>query len=180
MKAARIFDPRFVGRLGYDLGEDAVDALDEFKFYTHPELHPKIQQMKAELPTYLQRVKEIPPYNERVVDGKDSFNLKRWWLGNCGDLPAWVIVMRAVLTNFPNSCPPERVFSILEDSFDDDQRRAYEDYLQLSLMTQFNNRGRRSTVIHFAEFSSQHRGLPAVRILLGALFPAPTSFLSFI
>ena len=24
MKAARIFDPRFVGRLGYDLGEDAV------------------------------------------------------------------------------------------------------------------------------------------------------------
>ena len=95
MKAARIFDPRFVGRLGYDLGEDAVDALDEFKFYTHPELYPKIQQMKAELPTYLQRVKEIPPYNERVVDGKDSFNLKRWWLGNCGDLPAWVIVMRA-------------------------------------------------------------------------------------
>lgn len=143
MKAARIFDPRFVGRLGYDLGEDAVDALDEFKFYTHPELYPKIQQMKAELPTYLQRVKEIPPYNERVVDGKDSFNLKRWWLGNCGDLPAWVIVMRAVLTNSPNSCPPERVFSILDDSFDDDQRRAYEDYLQLSLMTQFNNRGRR-------------------------------------
>ena len=74
MKAARIFDPRFVGRLGYDLGEDAVDALDKFKFYTHPELHPKIQQMKAELPTYLQRVKEIPPYNEREVDGKDSFN----------------------------------------------------------------------------------------------------------
>ena len=143
MKAARIFDPRFVGRLGYDLGEDGVDALDKFKFYTHPELYPKIQQMKAELPTYLQRVKEIPPYNERVVDGKDSFNLKRWWLGNCGDLPAWVIVMRAVLTNSPNSCPPERVFSILDDSFDDDQRRAYEDYLQLSLMTQFNNRGRR-------------------------------------
>ena len=43
MKAARIFDPRFVGRLGYDLGEDAVDALDKFKFYTHPELYPKIQ-----------------------------------------------------------------------------------------------------------------------------------------
>ena len=38
MKAARIFDPRFVGRLGYDLGEDAVDALD--KLISTPSLFP--------------------------------------------------------------------------------------------------------------------------------------------
>ena len=37
---------------------------------------------------------------------------------------------------------PERVFSILEDTFDDDQRSAYADYLELSLMIQYNNRGR--------------------------------------
>ena len=30
-------------------------------------------------------------------------------------------VLRAVLANAPNSIPPERVFSILNDTFDDDQ-----------------------------------------------------------
>ena len=42
------------------------------------------------------------------------------------------------LGNSPNSCPPERVFSILEDTFDNDQRRARADYMELSLMMQFN------------------------------------------
>ena len=51
-------------------------------------------------------------------------------------------VLRAVLTNSPNSIPPERVFSILNDSFDDDQDRALADYLEFSLQRQYNMRGR--------------------------------------
>ena len=43
---------------------------------------------------------------------------------------------------FPNSAPPERVFSILNDCFDDDQLSALDDYVQLSLMLQYNARGR--------------------------------------
>ena len=41
--------------------------------------------------------------------------------------------MRAVLANSPNSIPPERVFSILNNTFDDDQHRAFADYMELSL-----------------------------------------------
>ena len=53
-------------------------------------------------------------------------------------------MLRAVLTNSPNSIPPERVFSILflNDSFDDDQDRSLADYLEFSLQRQYNMRGR--------------------------------------
>jgi len=52
-------------------------------------------------------------------------------------------VLRAVLTNSPNSIPPERVFSILNDSFDDDQDNSLADYIELSLQLQFNERSRK-------------------------------------
>ena len=42
-----------------------------------------------------------------------------------------------------DSIPPERVFSILNDTFDDDQTRALADYIELSLQKQFNARSRR-------------------------------------
>ena len=58
-------------------------------------------------------------------------------------MPAFSYVFRAVLTNAPNSIPPERVFSILNDSFDDDQERSLADYIELSLQLQFNERSRK-------------------------------------
>ena len=57
-------------------------------------------------------------------------------------LPAFANVLRAILANSPNSVPPERVFSILNNTFDDDQRRAHADYIELSLQLQFNARSR--------------------------------------
>jgi hypothetical protein len=48
----------------------------------------------------------------------------------------------AVLTNSPNSIPPERIFSILNDSFDDDQTSAHADLIEYSLQSQYNSRGR--------------------------------------
>ena len=52
-------------------------------------------------------------------------------------------MLRAVLTNSPNSIPPERVFSILNDTFDDDQKTGRADYKEFSLMKQYNARGRK-------------------------------------
>ena len=48
-----------------------------------------------------------------------------------------------------NSIPPERVygvFSILNDTFDDDQRSALADYIELALQLQFNERSRKKEV----------------------------------
>ena len=44
--------------------------------------------------------------------------------------------------NAPNSIPPERVFSILNDTFDDDMDNSHADYIELSLQLQFNSRTR--------------------------------------
>ncbi len=43
---------------------------------------------------------------------------------------------RAVLTNSPNSCPPERLFSIFNATYNDDQKSSYTDYIEL--LSQFN------------------------------------------
>ena len=51
-------------------------------------------------------------------------------------------MLRAVLSNAPNSIPPERVFSILNDTFEDDMDNSLADYIELSLQLQFNLRSR--------------------------------------
>ena len=60
---------------------------------------------------------------------KDGFSISSWWESKILELPNTVEVLRAVLTNSPNSIPPERLFSILNNSFGDDQDRALADSL---------------------------------------------------
>ena len=48
-----------------------------------------------------------------------------------------MIVLRAVLTNSPNSIPPERVFSILKRTFGDQQEASLRDYMSLSMRRQY-------------------------------------------
>ena len=65
-----------------------------------------------------------------------------FWRANEGEVPAFAYVLRAVLANSPNSIPPERVFSVLNDTFDDDMANSLADYIELSLQLQFNSRSR--------------------------------------
>ena len=76
--------------------------------------------------------------------GKDTFDLGSFWRENemGKGIDAFAYVLRAVLANSPNSVPPERVFSVLNDTFDDDMDRSHADYIELSLQLQFNNRSR--------------------------------------
>ena len=63
-----------------------------------------------------------------TMDGKekDTFDLSDWWKASCAKLPAFTYVMRAVLTNSPNSCPPEHLFSIFNSTFDAHTQYIYE------------------------------------------------------
>ena len=72
---------------------------------------------------------------------KDQFDLQVWWREAAAKVPSWayMYVLRAVLTD---SIPPERCFSILNDTFDDDQTRSSADYIEYSLQSQYNARGR--------------------------------------
>ena len=68
-------------------------------------------------------------------DGKlvDSFDMILWWRAYKSKVPAFFRVLRAVAAHSPNSCAPEAVFSVLNDTFEDDQKNAYADYIELSL-----------------------------------------------
>jgi hypothetical protein len=78
---------------------------------------------------------------KKDVQGKKTLVLSDWWKSNCATLPGFVYVLRAVLTNSPNSCPPERLFSLFNATYDDDQKRSHADYIELSMQSQFNKRG---------------------------------------
>ena len=79
--------------------------------------------MKTEVITYQTLADSVKLLVERK-DGKekDTFDMSDWWKANCAKLPAFTYVLRAVLTNSPNSCPPERLFSIFNSTFNDDQK----------------------------------------------------------
>ena len=72
------------------------------------------------------------------------FDLGDWWRESeeGKGIDAFAYVLRAVLANSPNSIPPERVFSVLNDTFEDDMDNSYSDYIELSLQLQYNNRSR--------------------------------------
>ena len=106
--------------------------------------HISSQEMKGEVNQFNSLVKAIKPLSQRRdTKGNDTFTLLGFWRANEDAVPAFSYVLRAVLANAPNSIPPERVFSILNDSFDDDQDNSLADYIELSLQLQFNERSRK-------------------------------------
>ncbi len=117
------------------------DGLKIFKFYDHPEVRAEIQVMKNEVMKYQALADSIKSFEERKDrKGKDTFDLSDWWKSNCATLTGFTYVLRAVLTNSPNSCPSERFFSIFNATYDDDQKKSHTDYIELSIQSQFNKR----------------------------------------
>ena len=85
----------------------------------HPQIILQIEVMKTEVITYQTLTDFIKPLVERKDDkGKDTFDMSDWWKANCAKLPAFTYALRAVLTNSPNSGPPERLYSIFNSNFD--------------------------------------------------------------
>ena len=140
MKAVRIFNPLYV--LGNKISVSDIDELKMFKLYEHFEIRPQIEVMKIEVMKYQALAGSIKSFEERKDNkGKDTFGLSDWWKSNCATLSGFAYVLRTVLTNAPNSCPPERLFSLFNATYNDDQKKSYTDYIELSMQSQFNKRG---------------------------------------
>ena len=89
-----------------------IDGLKIFKLYEHPEIRPQIEVMKTEVMKYQTLVDSIKSFEERKdIKGKDTFDLSDWWKSNCVTLPGFAYVLCVVMTNSPNSCPPESLCS---------------------------------------------------------------------
>ena len=126
-----------------NVGDDVDNTEDDTESESNESVSNEIGERKSDKDCVLTEVikyqtlaDSIKPHVERKdVKGNDTFEISDWWKANCAMLPAFTYVLRAVLTNSPNSCPPERLFSIFNSTFDADQSRSYADYMQLSMQS---------------------------------------------
>ena len=100
-----------------------VDLLSSF-----PLLVPLLPALKTELPTYLALASGI------TIGVEPS----GWWKENKSEFPHWSPAFSEVVLIQPSSAAAERVFSLLKNSFNEQQDLALQDYLEASLMLQYN------------------------------------------
>lgn len=87
-------------------------------------------------------VTELPAYRAAVEELKTCYpqDIMPFWGRRSKTLPQWYALACAFATIAPSSAAAERVFSILNRSFGDQQQRALEDYVAGSCMLQYNDR----------------------------------------
>jgi len=90
-----------------------IDALTVFPF-----LKEKIPGLKQELPPYFTK-SDIP----------ESTDCLQWWKTYATELPVW---SSAALLVQPSSAAAERVFSLLNSSFTNQQDLSLQDYVETS------------------------------------------------
>ena len=83
---------------------------------------------------------ELPTYLARAADTDENFDILEWWKRNSSHLPYWSAAAKRIFLVQPSSAASERVFSLLKNSFGDQQDNALQDYVEASLMLQYNKR----------------------------------------
>ena len=88
---------------------------------------PTIDGLKSEIPTYMAAIEDV----------STDINPVAWWKRHAMELPKWANAFRLVLLVQPSSAAAESVFSIVQ-RFTAQQQSSLEDYLELSVMLQYN------------------------------------------
>ena len=124
-KACRLFSPQQVATM-----RPTATSLDQ-SLSTVPFMNQlEIEDLKKELPDYL----------ARVADLSEEFDPVEWWRLNSTTLPCLSTCARKIFLIQPSSAAAERVFSLLKASFGEQQDSSLQDYVQTSLMLQYNKR----------------------------------------
>ena len=123
-KAARYFSPSKFDELKPSVAD--VDSLRTFSFLDSQTI---VDSLKTELPAYIAAAAGVSTEIDPIS----------WWKNHATELPNWATAFRAVILVQPSSAAAERVFSILQ-RFTAQQESSLEDYIELSIMLQYNNR----------------------------------------
>ncbi len=123
-KAARLFSPSKVNSM-HPTPSD-INDLSVFPFFPSS----VIEELKKELPNYLSVAEDVSSAIDPVA----------WWRDHEYRLPNWARACKYITLIQPSSAAAERVFSLLSNSFKDNQERALEDYVSASVMLQYNSR----------------------------------------
>ena len=123
-KAARLFNPQKISEMS--ITAKSLDALQVVPFFDTE----TIGNLKEELPSYLAKATDLSPDHDPLV----------FWQAKSPDLPHWAAAAKKVLVVQPSSAASERAFSLLASTFHDQQSQSLVDYIELSMMLQFNGR----------------------------------------
>ena len=93
-----------------------------------PFLSDPIEDFKRELPSYLAKVDDV------------SFEVDKleWWKKYTNQFPHWSAACKLILLVQPSSAAAEHIFSLLTNSFSEQQKSALEDSIEASIMFQYN------------------------------------------
>ena len=87
----------------------------------------------------LSELQEEFPKFMALVDGiSPEYSVLNFWRDNTATLPKWSETDKNIMLIQASSAAAERVFSLLNNSFGDQQLSSLEDYLEASLMLQYN------------------------------------------
>ena len=98
-----------------------------------------ITSLQSEMAKYVTKAR-YARLEQGLTEAERSAAVSLWWAEHAVELPAWAQLAARVFLVSPTSAAVERVFSILRDSFHHGQNGALEDYVESSLMLQYNNR----------------------------------------
>ena len=122
-KAAQLFSPFKVTEL--NPSNATIDTLSNLPF-----LLSAIPDLKVELPFYIAASEDI----------EENYAPLLFWKRHEHDLPQWSKAAQKMLLVQPSSAASEHVFSLLSNSFRERQHSSLQDYIEASLMLQYNNR----------------------------------------
>lgn len=77
---------------------------------------------------------DAPKEKDRRAD-----QLWRWWTSHKGDLPTWAKVAKNAALLSPSSATAERVFSLTEGLFGDEDKRTLGDKISLAIRARYND-----------------------------------------
>ena len=98
-----------------------------------------LSDLKQQLPQYTAAAASAPAFDKASVADYSTAMLG-WWRDNASAFPAWALAARIVFAISPNSASCERVFALLKNLFGEQQMSALADYIQASLMLNYNQR----------------------------------------
>ena len=99
-----------------------------------------LSDLKQQLPLYLAAAAAARAFDKTSVNDYTEAILGWWRAANCSAFPAWALAARVVFAISPNSASCERVFALLRNLFGELQVNSLADYIQASLMLNYNKR----------------------------------------
>lgn len=123
--AARYFAPSKIKELNPTQLD--IESLKAFPFLNSDSI---IEHLKSELLNYLAAAEDVSDQSDPIA----------WWKSHENDLPHWAHAFQLVILVQPSSAAAERVFSLPSNSFGTQQESSLQDYIQLSVMLQYNYR----------------------------------------